>query len=144
MYPSVLQYQFIVGDVYAKSVCNCTGVLDSQLYQWLYYGKLPVTASATPTYDTQVITSGEKNRYLASVTVNRIPVVTGTVTLAAAATATYTFTGAASATTSNAAYATATVLNGVVTITGVAAGTSTVNILDINGLTIATIVVTVA
>lgn len=144
MYPSVLQYPFIVGDVYAKTICNCTGVLNSQLYQWLYYGKLPVASIATPSYDTQVITSGGKNKYLASVTVNRIPVVTGTVTLAAAATTTYTFQGAASATTSNAAYATVSVLNGVVTITAVAAGTSTINILDINGLTIATIVVTVA
>lgn len=55
MYPSVLQYQFIVGDVYAKSVCNCTGVLNSQLYQWLYYGRIPVTSITTPTYDSKFV-----------------------------------------------------------------------------------------
>ena len=65
-------------------------------------------------------------------------------TLAVAAVATYTVKDAVTVISSTPAAATATITSGVVTITGVAAGTSTVTVKDINGDLLATIVVTVA
>ncbi len=142
MYPSVLQYQFITPYTYCQSYCSCVG--QSPLYNWLMFGKLPVSNLTNPRYSTQVVTAGAPNRYLASVTIPRIPVVLSTVTLAAAAVATYTFKEAATAVSSNPAFATVTVSNEVVTITGVAAGTTTITISDANSNTIAVITVTVA
>lgn len=144
MYPSVLQYPFIVGDTFVRMTYDNTGVLQTPLYQWLIYGKLPVAKSVSPTYSTQNITSEGINRYLSNVTISRIPIVVSTATLAASATATYTFDSAYSVTSSDTAVATAIISSGVVTITGVAAGTSVINILDVNSNVIATITITVA
>ena len=69
---------------------------------------------------------------------------TSTVSLAVAAVATYTIPNAISVTSSNPAFATATINSGVVTVTGVAAGTATISVIDGGGNLVATIVATVA
>lgn len=144
MYQSVLQYRFIDTEFLSKSLCNYDGTLSSPLYNWLLYGQIPTNVSAAPTYSTQNIEATGKNRYLASIYISRIPVVAISATLAAAATATFTFDGAYTVTSSNTGYVTAAISNGVVTVTGVAAGTSVVTITDISSNVIATITVTVA
>ena len=68
----------------------------------------------------------------------------GTIPLAAAAEATLTIPGAYFVSSSNTAYATATVASQVVTITGVAAGTATITVLDRNNKTAAVLTITVA
>ncbi len=144
MYQSVLQYRFIDTEFLSKSLCNCDGTLNSPLYNWLLFGQLPTNTTAAPTYSAQTITANGKNRYLASVNISRIPVVVISAALAVAATATFTFDGAYAVTSSNTGYATAAISNGVVTVTGVAAGTSVITITDISSNVIATITVTVA
>lgn len=67
-----------------------------------------------------------------------------TVALAVGAVATFTIQNAVSVTSSNPAFASATITSGIVTITGVAAGTSTVSVVDGGGNLLASIVVTVA
>ena len=67
-----------------------------------------------------------------------------TITLAVGAVATFTIPNAVNVTSSNPAFATATITSGIVTITGVAAGITTVSIVDGGGNQVASIVVTVA
>ena len=85
-----------------------------------------------------------KNRYLRSVYVKRIPKITMNVNLAVGATVTFNIDGVNKAVSSNPSFATATVSDNTVTITGVAAGTTVVNVTDVNSDIIATITVTVA
>jgi hypothetical protein len=70
--------------------------------------------------------------------------ISATVTLAVAAIATFTIPNAVTVVSSNPAFATATITSGIVTITGVAAGTTTVSVLDGGGNLVASIIVTVA
>ena len=144
MRPSLLNYSAWDSRQFATSFFGRSGACYGPVFNWLYFGKLPISQYVNPSYANQNITSGQINRYLTNVYVSRIPVVTSNITLAVGAVATYSFTGANSVITSSAATATATIASGVVTITGVAAGTSTVTISDISGNVIATITVTVA
>ena len=70
--------------------------------------------------------------------------ISATVTLAVAAIATFTIPNAVTVVSSNPAFATATITSGIITITGVAAGTTTVSVLDGGGNLVASIIVTVA
>lgn len=67
-----------------------------------------------------------------------------TIELAVGAVSTFTIQNANSVTSSNPAFATATITSGIVTITGVAAGVSTISVVDGGGNLVASIVVTVA
>ena len=67
-----------------------------------------------------------------------------TVTLAVGAVATFTIPNAVSVTSSNPSFATATISGGIVTITGVATGTTTVSVRDVMGNPVASIVVTIS
>lgn len=138
----ILSIPFVTPYTYAKTFCG--GIRSNPTYDWLLWGKLPEDVVVNPSADTQVISASGVNKYLQSVTINPIIPISGTVTLAAAATATYTIKDAVTVVSSTPAAATAAITNGVVTITGVAAGTSTVTVEDINGDLLATIVVTVA
>ena len=97
-----------------------------------------------PSAATQEITASSKNRYLKEVVINGITPLVSAVQIAVGATAEYTIANAATATSSNVAAATATLTNGVLTITGVAAGTSVITVSDINGDLLGTITATVA
>lgn len=141
---SIIQYPFYTTESLVHTTCNRGGVFNSPLYNWLLFGKLPERVVAPSIYYTRFVTPSAKNRYLSEVVVRAIEPSTGTVTLAVGATATYTIPEASSVTTSDSAIATATITSGVVTVTGVAAGTSTVVIKDQFDNTISTITVTVA
>lgn len=140
--PSCLQYKNVTTESYSKGFCkDVTGTL---AFNWMLNGQLGQAVQVVPTYFQQVVKASSKNRYLTSVTVAAIPALTGTINLAAAATAALTIPGAYSVSSSNTAYATATVANQVVTITGVAAGTATITVLDRNKKTAAVLTITVA
>ena len=139
--PSCLQYKNVNSESYSKAFCkDATGTL---AFNWMLNGQLGQNVQILPTYFQQVV-KASKNRYLASVTVAAIPALTGTIPLAAAAEVTLTIPGAYSVSSSNTAYATATVASQVVTITGVAAGTATITVLDRNNKTAAVLTITVA
>lgn len=140
--PSCLQYKNVNSESYSKSFCkDVTGTL---AFNWMLNGQFGQNVQILPTYFQQVVKASSKNRYLASVTVAAIPALRGTIPLAAAAEATLTIPGAYSVSSSNTAYATATVASQVVTITGVAAGTATITVLDRNNKTAAVLTITVA
>lgn len=142
---SILDFGNVTSESYAEFVCDHEGCIHSSpVYGWLMYGKLPIDETVNPGYDDKTITAGMKNRYLRTVFVKRIPQITMTISLAVAAVATFTIDGAYSAVSTNPSFATATCVNDVVTITGVAAGTTVVTVTDINDDVIATITVTVA
>ena len=140
--PSCLQYKNVNAESYSKAFCkDATGTL---AFNWMLNGQLGQNVQSLPTYFQQVVKASSKNRYLASVTVAAIPALRGTIPLATAAEATLTIPGAYSVSSSNTAYATATVASQVVTITGVAAGTATITVLDRNNKTAAVLTITVA
>ena len=140
--PSCLQYKNVNSESYSKAFCkDATGTL---AFNWMLNGQLGQNVQILPTYFQQVVKASSKNRYLASVMVAAIPALRGTIPLAAAAEATLTIPGAYSVSSSNTAYATATVASQVVTITGVAAGTATITVLDRNNKTAAVLTITVA
>lgn len=141
----VLQYPSFTAFDLAVNTCDRSGsIRNSQLYNWMMYGKLPQSVNVTPTYYQQYLTADGANRYIDNVEVNPIPSSTSTVTLATGAALTFTAKQLASATTSNAAYATATVSGETVTITGVAAGTATITVYNKDNDVMFTFTVTVS
>jgi uncharacterized membrane protein len=92
----------------------------------------------------QVIMPSAKNRYLNSVTIVKKTVVNSTITIEVGAEATYTFAEAKTLTNTSDNIATATLADGVLTILGVVAGSTTITLKDSNSDTVATIEVTVA
>lgn len=142
---SILNYNNMDSYNFTTFLCNRDGILNSPLTNWLYFGKLPENVTVTPSYNTQTIHPSMKNRYISSVVIDRVPIVTGTLNLPGdTASAIFEFAGAKSATSSNPAYATVTVVDGVVTITAVAAGQTVVNVYDVHSDLIATFTVAIA
>jgi uncharacterized protein YjdB len=142
MYPSVSNLPLIGGESFVRSAISPAD--RPSIFTWVFLGRLPITKVVTPAYNNQVLTAGANNRYIARITVSRIPVVSATLNIAVGAEADFTFANAYSVVSADPAFATAAIANGVVTITGVAAGTTLVTISDRDGNKIAEITVTVA
>jgi hypothetical protein len=106
--------------------------------------KLPEVVSFVPSFSPQIRTASSYNRYISVARVDAISPPTVTVSLAVGATLVITSTYINSGTSTDVATATVDVTGGTATITGVAAGTTTVVLRDANEKTTATIVVTVA
>lgn len=136
---SILKYPFITPYNYALSF-----VEDSILAQWLLNGRIAETVVVEPNNRTQVIIPSAQNRYLQSVTVsNQFPRVYIVNTTVGASVATN-VPGANTVTSDVVATATATVASEVVTVTGVAEGTTVVRVYNANDILVGLIVVTVA
>ena len=108
----------------------------SPVYRWLLAGKIPESPIVTPTNVTQVIA-------LQTVTVKGKFPATYQVIVEVGQTASVGLDGAATATPETVATATATVANNIVTITGVAAGITTVRVYNAAGTLIGVIITTV-
>lgn len=137
----ILQYQFIT----PYSICYdfiCTR-LTSPLPQWYLNGKLAENPVVEPSTDTQVILPTARNRYLESVTVLKTLAVYET-SVAVGGTVSYQIDNAATAQSETTATATVAVSNNIVTVTGVAAGTTTVRVYDATSTLVGLIIVTVA
>lgn len=124
MRPSLLNYNYWNSCSLANSFFGRSGYGYGTSFSWLAFS--PVSEYGYGCYNRQV------------------KQFTSTVSLAVSAVATYTIPNAISVTSSNPAFATATINSGVVTITGVAAGTATISVIDGGGNLVATIVATVA
>lgn len=122
----------------------CTAMPNNSLYNWLIWGRIAENPVVTPTMREQVIMPSAKNRYLNSVTIVKNAVVNSTITIEVGAEATYTFAEAKTLTNTSDNIATATLADGVLTILGVVAGSTTITLKDSNNDTVATIEVTVA
>lgn len=115
----------------------------SPVYHWLLAGKLPETPIITPTNRSQIITPSGANRSLQEVIVKGKVPATYQVNIEVGGTASVGLDGAATATPETTATATATVANNIITITGVAAGVTTVRIYNAADTLIGVIVATV-
>jgi hypothetical protein len=111
---------------------------------WMLYGKLPQTVFFNPTYRDYTVIADGANRYLSSVTVSAIPTTKMTVSLAAGATLTIGNAQAVNGVSIDEGIATVSIASKTITITGVAAGTTSVTVSDTNNDLIYTIDVTVA
>jgi hypothetical protein len=141
----VLQYPNFTAYDYAARFANRDGnVTSNPVFNWLIFGKLPQSVVADPSYADQYFRPDGQNRYIGEFTVRAIPPTSWTVGLAVGGVMTVTNPLAFSVVSSDEAVATVTVLNGVVTITGVAAGTTTITVKDNANDVIYNIVVTVA
>ena len=115
----------------------------SPVYRWLMAGKIPESPIVTPTNVTQVITPSGVNRALQTVTVKgKFPAIYQVV-VEVGQTASVGLDGAATATPETVATATATVANNIVTVTGVAAGITTVRVYNAADTLIGVIITTV-
>lgn len=142
----VLQYPNFTALNYAEDMCNRDNTITTNpVFNWLQYGKLPESVALYPSYSIQYATTSGNNRYLSDVTVFPIPAVTMTTNIAVGDTLVITNPLAKTAQSSSDATATATVAQGgVITITGVAAGTATVTVYDNANDLMYTITATVA
>lgn len=138
----VLNIKNFTSEDYALSFC--AEVKDNVVQNWLLFGQLPENPVAIPTAEIIHITPNAKNRYLQSVTMLAVPALVSTATIAIGATATYTLNQAKYVEVSNDAVATVTLTNEVLSITGVAAGSTIITIKNANKDTIATITITVS
>jgi uncharacterized protein YjdB len=141
----VLQYPNFTAYDYAARFANRDDAVSSNpVFNWLIFGKLPEAQTADPAYYDEYFRPTGENRYISEFTVKAIPVNELTADLAVGGTITITNPVAVKATSSDDAIATGTVVNGVVTITGVAAGTATITIEDRNNDNMYIVAVTVA
>ena len=141
----VLQYpNFTAYDYAARFANRDDAVSSNQVFNWLIFGKLPESIVADPAYADEYFRPNAQNRYISEFTVRAIPVNTLTADLAVGGAMTITNPLITSATTADAAIATATVVSGVATITGVAAGTTTITLKDRANDNMYVITVTVA
>ena len=115
----------------------------SPVYRWLMAGKISESPIVTPTNVTQVITPSGVNRALQTVTVKGKFPATYQVVVEVGQIASVGLDGAATATPETVATATATVVNNIVTVTGVAAGITTVRVYNAAGTLIGVIITTV-
>ena len=139
------QYPSFTSLKFAQSLCDEDGCISKNpVFQWLMYGKIGEDLTIIPEYQDEIYYPSRKNTVIEEVEVRAIPASTSTVSLAVDATLTLTIKGIDHAVSSDTTYATVTVSNGTATITGVAAGTSTVTIYDQADNTITTVTVTVA
>jgi uncharacterized protein YjdB len=141
----VLQYPNFTAYDYAARFANRDDAVSSNpVFNWLIFGKLPESQTADPAYYDEYFRPSGQNRYIAEFTVKAIPVNTLTTDLAVGGTMTITNTVITNATSADEAIATVTVTDGVATITGVAAGTTTITIKDRSNDNVYIITVTVA
>lgn len=141
----VLQYPNFTTERLAKDMCDMDGCISqSQVFNWLLYGKLPESIAIQPTYQTEYVRPDGLNRYISDVTVLPIPPFSSTVQLAVGGVMEVTIPGEGSATTTDPAIATENFVDGKLTITGVAAGTATITAIDKFSNVMGTIAVTVA
>lgn len=130
---------------YAEFMCDRDGdITRLPTYQWLVFGKLPESQTLYPAYAEVYSTANGANKYISDVTVEPIPPTNTTASIAVGATLTINNPAIHSATSTDASIASVSVLNNVATITGVAAGTATITILDKAEDLMQTVVVTVA
>jgi hypothetical protein len=135
---SILEYPFVTPYTYALSFLD-----DSFLVQWLVNGRLAEKVVVQPTNNVQVVRPSAQNRYLESVTIsNQFPRVYK-VTVVVGSSMAANVPGATVATTDTATTATASVASEVVTVTGVAEGTTVVRVYNGNDVLVGLIVVTV-
>lgn len=106
-------------------------------------GKIAENPVITPSSDTQVVEPSGVNRYLQSVVVNGVVPVTKIISISGANSYTTAVAQANSVISETTSIATATITNSVITITGVAAGTTTVRCYDSAENLVGLIVVTV-
>lgn len=137
---SILEYPFITPFSYASSFVREA----SPLMKWLLNGRLAENIVVDSSNNTQVVRPTSQNKYLESVTVNRQMPRNYQVSTAITDVTTVSVPGAATAISETPAIATVTVSNSIVTITGVAAGTTTIRVYDVNSTLVGLIVVTVA
>jgi hypothetical protein len=123
---------------------HLTSIPQNIVTSWMLYGKLPQQVFVNPSYRDVIITPDGANRFLSSVTVSAIPTTKVTVELAAGATLTIGNAQASSVVSIDEGVATASITSGTITITGVAAGTTSVAVSDVSNNLIYTIDVTVA
>lgn len=141
----VLQYPNFTTERLAKDMCDTDGCISqSQVFNWLLYGKLPESITVQPAYQTVYVRPDGLNRYISDITVSPIPPFTATVQLAVGGVLEVTIPGEGSATVTDPAIATENFADGKLTITGVSAGTVTVTVIDTFSNTMGTIEVTVA
>jgi uncharacterized protein YjdB len=141
----VLQYPNFTAYDYAARFANRDDAVSSNpVFNWLIFGKLPEAQTADPAYYDEYFRPTGQNRYISEFTVKAIPVNELTADLAVGGTVTITNPIIAKVTSSDDAIATGTVVNGVATITGVAAGTATITIEDKNNDNMYIVAVTVA
>jgi uncharacterized protein YjdB len=127
----VLQYPNFTAYDYAARFANRDGAVTSNpVFNWLIFGKLPESQTVEPAYFDEYFRANGQNRYISEFTVKAIPVNNLTADIAVGGTITITNPVIVNVTSSDEAVATASVVNGVVTITGVAAGTTTVTVKD--------------
>jgi uncharacterized protein YjdB len=141
----VLQYpNFTAYDYVARFVNRDNAVTSNPVFNWLIFGKTPESITADPAYYDEYFRPTGQNRYISEFTVKAIPVNTLTADLAVGGTLVITNPVINAATSADDAIATATVVSGVATITGVAAGTTTITITDKSNDNMYVITVTVA
>jgi uncharacterized protein YjdB len=127
----VLQYPNFTAYDYAARFANRDGAITSnQVFNWLIFGKLPESITGEPAYYDEYFRATGRNRYISEFTIKAIPTNNITASLAVGATMTITNPSMVTGTSEDTAIATVTITNGVATITGVAAGTTTVTIKD--------------
>lgn len=144
---NVLEYSHVRPYGYCLSAISYkrekSALNSSPVYRWLMAGKVPESPIVTPTNVTQVITPSGANRALQTVTVKGKFPATYQVVVEVGQTASVGLDGAATATPETVATATATVANNIVTITGVAAGITTVRVYNAAGTLIGVVITTV-
>jgi hypothetical protein len=141
----VLQYPNFTAYDYAARFANRDDAVSSNpVFNWLIFGKLPESITADPAYYDEYFRPNGQNRYISEFVVKAIPVNTLTADIAVGGTVTVTNPVITTATSGDDAVATVTVVNGVATVTGVAAGTTTITIKDRSNDSMYVITVTVA
>jgi hypothetical protein len=141
----VLQYPNFTAYDYAARFANRDGYVTSNpVFNWLIFGKLPESQTVDPAYYDEYFRANGQNRYISEFTVKAIPTNNLTADLAVGGVMTVTNPNAVAVVTTDPAIATATLTSGVVTVTGVAAGTATITVKDRANDNMYIIVVTVA
>jgi hypothetical protein len=141
----VLQYPNFTAYDYAARFANRDGYVTSNpVFNWLIFGKLPESQTVDPAYYDEYFRANGQNRYISEFTVKAIPTNNLTADLAVGGVMTVTNPNAVAVVTTDPAIATATLASGVVTVTGVAAGTATITVKDRANDSMYVIVVTVA
>lgn len=123
---SILQYPFVTPFTYAASFVENA----SPLVKWYLNGKLGEQVQVKPSNKMQVIEPSSRNRFIQNVTVGSQDPKTFIKTLTVDSTLSINIPCAVSAVSDTVATATVTVANNIVTVTGVAAGTTTIRVYD--------------
>lgn len=137
---SILQYPFITPYTFAISFIENESILS----EWLLNGRVAENPIVEPTNNTIVVQPSAKNRYLETVSVsNRFPRVY-TTNIAVDSTVNISVPGATVADTDDSTLATATASNYVVSVKGVAAGTTVIRAYNSGDILVGLIVATVS